>query len=364
MAYDHASPGVQDGNSIVAYRETDWVPRPTDLKDTEEYEQNFQMRRRNRILMIVAATFVVVGAAIGVIVATSSKGSAISTSSADITQAPTTTAAPVLSDTVSADVPSTSDPTTQTPQITYSVADVNSTSGDATNSTAKNGTSAGEVSVGSTGSSTESLSISETTTSAPTTVAPTPAPTPEPTTAAPTPAPTPPPTTTTPKPTPAPTPPPTTTGPLAPGYFRFVNNCQSSYSLWYSSLGGAKQVVKVLGPGDTFDTDGRLARSAMFFVSSSSNSLGDATLFETEFSSGTFYYDISIIPVGCGVSWDSCGGKHYAFNVPMSVIPSKTGGTCKNLVCGAPGCSDAYHVPNDPQTWTCPGSVSMVISFC
>ncbi|CAK4620058.1 hypothetical protein LEN26_008361 [Aphanomyces euteiches] len=367
MAYDDASPGVREANSIVAYRETDWVPRPTDLKDTEEYEQNFQLRRRNRILMIGVAGLLVVGAAIGVIVAASSSGSQVSTGSAELTLAPTTAMPQVFADTVPSAAtkdPSTSGATTSVPEVTYSIADLNSTAGGSLNSTtiAPNATSGEEVSVGSTGTSTESLSISDGTTSAPTTDAP-----PTTTTIAPTPAPTPSPTTA--KPTPAPTPPPTTTGPLAPGYMRFVNNCPKKYTLWQSANDSPKQAVAQLRTGETYEINGRQTFAAMFFLGSNSDSLGDATLFETNFGWGDlFYFDISsIIPVGCGDSWDTCvGGKHYAFNVPMTVTPSKTGGvSCRKLVCSSTSsCNDGYHIPNGKDTKTCPSSVSMIISFC
>ncbi|CAK4076141.1 unnamed protein product [Aphanomyces euteiches] len=209
--------------------------------------------------------------------------------------------------------PSTSGATTSVPEVTYSIADLNSTAGGSLNSTtiAPNATSGEEVSVGSTGTSTESLSISDGTTPAPTTDAP-----PTTTTIAPTPAPTPSPTTA--KPTPAPTPPPTTTGPLAPGYMRSVNNCPKKYTLWQSANDSPKQAVAQLGTGETYEINGRQTFAAMFFLGSNSDSLGDATLFETNFGWGDlFYFDISIIPVGSGDSWDTCvGGKHYAFNVP------------------------------------------------
>ncbi|OQS04965.1 hypothetical protein THRCLA_02856, partial [Thraustotheca clavata] len=91
------SPGntASANGEVVAWRETDWVGRPTDLKDDEEYEETFQRKRRNRILAIGAAALLVVGVAVAIIFSTSS-GTSASTGSADITSAPTpvVTAAP------------------------------------------------------------------------------------------------------------------------------------------------------------------------------------------------------------------------------------------------------------------------------
>ncbi|KAG9403745.1 target of Sbf [Aphanomyces cochlioides] len=339
MAYDHASPGVREANSVVAYRETDWVSRPTDLKDTEEFARCWCRYWCHRC-----------GVFLGLRSLDGLSGTYCCPHDCCASSVPS----------AATKDPSTPDATTSVPEVTYSIADLNSTASGSLNSTtiAPNATFDEEVSVGSTGRSTESLAISDGTTPAPTTDAPT-------TTTTPTPAPTPSPTTA--KMTPAPTPP-TTTGPLAPGYMRFVNNCPKKYTLWQSAKDSPKQAVAQLGTGETYEINDRQTFAAMFFLSSNSDSLGDATLFETNFGWGDmFYFDISIIPVGCGDSWDTCvGGKHYAFNVPMTVTPSKTGGvSCRKLVCSSTSdCNDGYHIPNGKDTKTCPSSVSMIITFC
>ncbi|KAF0774559.1 hypothetical protein AaE_001741, partial [Aphanomyces astaci] len=59
---------------MSVWRETDWVPsRSMADKDTDEYEASFLQGKRKKILIVFAAALVVVGTAIGVIVATSTE---------------------------------------------------------------------------------------------------------------------------------------------------------------------------------------------------------------------------------------------------------------------------------------------------
>ncbi|ETV77323.1 hypothetical protein H257_08769 [Aphanomyces astaci] len=77
--------------AMSVWRETDWVPsRSMADKDTDEYEASFLQGKRKKILIVFAAALVVVGTAIGVIVATStetadaSQASGVSSSSTTI----------------------------------------------------------------------------------------------------------------------------------------------------------------------------------------------------------------------------------------------------------------------------------------
>ncbi|RHY32826.1 hypothetical protein DYB32_002198 [Aphanomyces invadans] len=331
MENANATPGVhpRDNSIVVLYRETDWIGRPTDLKDTEEYEHSLQRSRRNRIIIIAATALLVVGAAIGVIAGTTGTDQA-SVQSADIvaTVSPT---------------PSTTLPLS--PSMNSDLADLPA----ASNSTL-NATSNAEVIVGGTGLETVQPTPEPTTTTPePTTTLEPMTTTPAPTTTAPAP------TTTTPAPTT--TPPPPTPAPLSSGQIRYVNKCNKPYTLWKSH-----RALAVLKPGDTYDTQGTADVSAAYYLSDDES--GNASLFENHFANDNFWYDLSIIPVGCGVSWDSCFGKPKSFNVPVSVRVSNPGGNCKHLTCDSPSCTDAYFVPSDKQTWVCPGSVSMTVTFC
>ncbi|ETV66267.1 hypothetical protein H257_17236 [Aphanomyces astaci] len=365
MENANATPGVPRDNSIVVlYRETDWIGRPTDLKDTEEYEHSIQRSRRNRIIMIATAALVIVGVAIGVIAGTTG-----------------TDEASVSSGESAATVPTPSRPSTPTAAADAVVPPsplVNNLPAPVVNAT-WNATTSAEVLVGSNGVEIVNATLdASTVTPEPTTTTTT---TPEgrgttPETTTTTPAPTtttPAPTTTTPAPTtttPAPTtttatppPPPTTTrappapAPLSPGQIRYVNNCDKTYKLWKSH-----RELATLKPGDSYDTQGTADVSAAYYLSDDGS--GNASLFENHFEGGNFWYDLSIIPVGCGSSWDSCNGKPKSFNLPVSVRVSDPRENCKHLTCASPSCTDAYFVPNDKQTWVCPGSVSMTVAFC
>ncbi|EQC26065.1 hypothetical protein SDRG_16084 [Saprolegnia diclina VS20] len=47
----------------------------------------------------------------------------------------------------------------------------------------------------------------------------------------------------------------------------------------------------------------------------------------------------------------------------VEVVNPKGGPSCKNLTCMQKGCSDAYQVPNDKQTWVCDQSSSYIITI-
>jgi len=88
-------------------------------------------------------------------------------------------------------------------------------------------------------------------------------------------------------------------------------------------------------------------------------------VFETALISGRIWYDISVIPVDCGASWDKCTGTKKGFNVAMSVVPQNNpSGSCKALYCGSATCSDAYLFPNDIKTHDCSANEPMLITFC
>ncbi|RHY62180.1 hypothetical protein DYB37_007520 [Aphanomyces astaci] len=124
-----------------------------------------------------------------------------------------------------------------------------------------------------------------------------------------------------------------------------------------------------LAPGGSIQVDGTAQRSQMFYFGWDAS--GDATLFETHFGADNrFYYDISIIPVRCGASWDVCIGPS-SFKLPMTVLVRPASGanlqqfpTCKTLSCGDATCPVAYKVPNDVKTMVCPKQVSMTITAC
>ncbi|KAF0691822.1 Aste57867_17011 [Aphanomyces stellatus] len=331
---------VRPSTALAMYRDTDWVIRPTDVKDTDEYEENFQRKRRNRILMIVAACFVVVGAAIGVIVVANKPVDVASVGSANVPSpsaavGPSPTPSPVLGDVLVGGTASSTDPSSSTTTFMPNVTDPIS----------PNTTLASIV---------EALeSVNATVTPEPTTTV-----TPEPTTTTPAPTTTTPaPTTTTPKPTTT-TPAPTTQAPLSAGKIRFVNNCAPS-TLWRSHT----KLVPWMKTGDSIVVDGTADNSIAYYLADVDN--GDYSLFENQFKMGKFWYDLSIIPHNCGASWDTCGGKPMSFNHPIAVtVSAPDSNSCKSLTCSNPNCADAYKFPNQVATHVCPGSVSMEVTFC
>ncbi|EQC26071.1 hypothetical protein SDRG_16090 [Saprolegnia diclina VS20] len=221
----------------------------------------------------------------------------------------------------------------------------------------------------------------------PTTV-PTPPLTPEPS-ASPTPTPTPPsnpPTTPAPAPSPtaaptppstkAPTPEPTVSPTAAPssaqGSIRFVNNCGASISLFYTfvtSSGKSDHLIQTVSAGGTFDVVGSSFQSSTFRVGPSSQ----ATLLEVSRNDGKLWYDISVIPPGCGdgLSWDACsrGGTVTGYNMPLSVRParvvSQAGYNCVDLQCASEQCPDAYLFPSDNiKTKSCSVDEVLVATWC
>ncbi|RHY32825.1 hypothetical protein DYB32_002199 [Aphanomyces invadans] len=151
---------------------------------------------------------------------------------------------------------------------------------------------------------------------------------------------------------------------MATGMFVFQNNCGTPVGLYRSHA-----VIASLAPGESLQLDGTKQVGQMFHFGW--DSAGDATLFETTFGAdGRFYYDISIIPVRCGASWDFCTGP-TSFNLPMTVTVRREGDTnveafptCKSLQCASATCPVAYKVPNDVRTMVCPKQVAMTITAC
>ncbi|RHY14439.1 hypothetical protein DYB36_004797 [Aphanomyces astaci] len=163
----------------------------------------------------------------------------------------------------------------------------------------------------------------------------------------------------------SPPPPPPSSAALGnDGAFLFQNNCGKTLNLYRSNA-----FFTSLAPGGSIQVDGTAQRSQMFYFGWDAS--GDATLFETHFGADNrFYYDISIIPVRCGASWDVCIGPS-SFKLPMTVLVRPASGanlqqfpTCKTLSCGDATCPVAYKVPNDVKTMVCPKQVSMTITAC
>ncbi|KAF0691823.1 Aste57867_17012 [Aphanomyces stellatus] len=369
VAASSTAAGVRPSTDVAMYRETDWVGRATDLKDSEEYEESFQRTRRNRMIMIGAACLVVVGAAIGVIVAAAHKpvGTAEVGSANNLPSV--TTGAPVptpsvvgevlVGSTGADNVPSgfstTTEPVSANDTLVLAINSIESlTDSNETNATSTNTTTTPEP------TTTVTPEPTTTVTPTPTTVTPEPTTTtPKPTTTTPAPTTTTPaPTTTTPKPTTT-TPAPTTQAPLSGGQIRFVNNCAPS-TLWRSHV----PLVRNMKTGDSVVVDGTADFSKAYFLTDNDN--GDYSLFENHCDQGKFWYDISIIPHDCGASWDVCDGKKkVSFNHPITVkVSAPDNNSCKTLVCPNDSCPDAYRFPNQIATHVCPQSVSMVVTFC
>lgn len=98
------------------------------------------------------------------------------------------------------------------------------------------------------------------------------------------------------------------------------------------------------------------------------------TVAEFSVTSGTAWYDISVIPPGSGScsSYEACAeltGK-TGYNKPMSIVPTVASGStatssCKSLTCESAECSDAYLYPSDDtKTHSCPDSTTFVVTFC
>ncbi|KDO22036.1 hypothetical protein SPRG_12245 [Saprolegnia parasitica CBS 223.65] len=303
-------------NDIVEWRETEFVGRPTDDKDSEEYEEALQRKRRNRILAIFAAGLLVVGVAIGVIIASSGGGEGASVASGLDTSTPVATTLAPAEVTVGGTAPGAGpDLISMTPFPT------NATAPEATNATTPVPTTASTGKLES-----EDVTPAPTTTEAPTPARPRPPHLRQ----------HPPRRLRRPKPRrPRRSPPASTASRTA------------ATSRW--TCGGVRSRTRT--------TTRSLLRGAG----------QDATLFEGKLAGGKVWYDISTIPDDCGASWDFCTGKGKGFNVGMTVeVVNPSGGpSCKNLSCMYKGCADAYQVPNDKQTWVCSASSSYIITiFC
>lgn len=79
----------------------------------------------------------------------------------------------------------------------------------------------------------------------------------------------------------------------------------------------------------------------------------NATLFEFTINNMGIFYDISVVPPGCGIcySYDECFNisKKTSFNIPLSIIADTEVKleSCKNLECLENRCNDAYLYPYD-----------------
>ncbi|KDO22030.1 hypothetical protein SPRG_12239 [Saprolegnia parasitica CBS 223.65] len=98
-----------------------------------------------------------------------------------------------------------------------------------------------------------------------------------------------------------------------------------------------------------------------------------AYLFEVSRNGGKTWYDISVIPPGCGdgTSWDACsrGGTVAGYNVPLSVRParvvSEAGYNCVDVQCASEQCPDAYLFPSDNvKTKSCSIDEVLVATWC
>jgi hypothetical protein len=79
----------------------------------------------------------------------------------------------------------------------------------------------------------------------------------------------------------------------------------------------------------------------------------NATLFEFTINNMGIFYDISVVPPGCGIcySYDECFNisKKTSFNIPLSIMADMEDKqeSCKNLECLENKCNDAYLYPYD-----------------
>ncbi|OQR84967.1 carbohydrate-binding protein [Achlya hypogyna] len=173
--------------------------------------------------------------------------------------------------------------------------------------------------------------------------------TPQPTTAAPT--------TVTPAPTPA---------PAYTQMLNFVNRCPYSIELYQVDT-----LICTLGTNGQYSTTLAVGDHTMFRHTRAAQ----ATLVEMTLLAGKLWYDISIIPPGCGqgVSWSQCvaiSGGQVGYNVPVSVLPTKydnkpTAGNCHYVECKADQCPDAYLYPTDDlKMKDCPEDERFVITYC
>ncbi|OQR93636.1 hypothetical protein ACHHYP_02395 [Achlya hypogyna] len=219
--------------------------------------------------------------------------------------------------------------------------------------------------------------VAVTDTPAPTTL------TPEPTTAPPTTTPpptTPPPTTTTPAPTTV-TPPPTTTAPPtptpAPGVpknaIRIQNNCRKDIELMYTLRRGKGHTTfyQPVAKDGYYDIMGDRYDGGTLRVGRSES----ATLFEFSHDLGKHWYDISVVPPGCGsghTSWQDCMQFNHwrpGFNVPMKVdvqaYTNHANFRCRNLQCTHEQCPDGFLYPDDNiKNMDCPYDESFLVTVC
>ncbi|KAF0718438.1 Aste57867_1702 [Aphanomyces stellatus] len=173
------------------------------------------------------------------------------------------------------------------------------------------------------------------------------------------------PTTTTPKPTTtrAPT---TTPAPPPTQTLTFANHCSNAIYLYK-----VDQLLCSLLPGESCGTSLQQGEHTMFRHTQSAQ----ATLFEVTLMAGKLWYDISIIPPGCGngASWAACmvnSGQRPGFNVALGVVATKYNGNpakgnCHSIACLADQCPDAYLYPyDDLKMKDCPDDEQFVMTYC
>lgn len=103
------------------------------------------------------------------------------------------------------------------------------------------------------------------------------------------------------------------------------------------------------------------------------NILGEqATLFEFTKNKRGIWYDISVVPPGCGsncFSWKQCFdvSKKVGFNdkLKVNVKPLIPNMRCRNLTCDRKDCPDGYTFPSDDnKTFYCHLGVEFWLEWC
>ncbi|KDO19281.1 hypothetical protein SPRG_15551 [Saprolegnia parasitica CBS 223.65] len=128
-------------------------------------------------------------------------------------------------------------------------------------------------------------------------------------------------------------------------------------------------------PTDDASTDSIAYRSTDYGTAfdPSSNANCVAYVLEVSRNGGKTWYDISVIPPGCGdgLSWDACsrGGTVTGYNVPLSVRParvvSEASYNCVDVQCASEQCPDAYLFPSDNvKTKSCSIDEVLVATWC
>ncbi|EQC26064.1 hypothetical protein SDRG_16083, partial [Saprolegnia diclina VS20] len=149
-----------------------------------------------------------------------------------------------------------------------------------------------------------------------------------------------------------------------PGTYRFINYCNGTAqnALYWRWL-NAPDHVAPLPYGASIDFKfSDVGTSAMARLGASV----DATLFEFNWDGARVWYDLSVVPVACGSSWDLCApGTHSSFNVPVSVeVFGVVEPSCVSAYCANATCPSIYQVPNSHKTHDCGPLTRFVVTFC